>query len=376
MRAVRLFFVVTAFFAPLAALGPSCALVGFENVNATDAGDADATTDVDTGPACGHATVPPQPDGGTNGGTIEFTVAVRTIDLGDVAFGEKATPPALDIDGLCTCLGEKPGCVHASTATESDYCDYDLGRDNAAAQTFYSLSNGLGMAQFSSALFSQRANDGKWSLLMRVSNYNGEPDDAQVTFSMYVAGDLQTIKGTAPAWNGSDAWPVSSQSVKGSDVNAPVVIDNNAYVTGHVLVASAPSMQIDLLRPTDAIFRIKLIAGIIKANIVLGDGGAPRLTQGLLAARWKADDLFRSGWLICKNEVGYNAVKSRACEMVDTGSKLAGPNEFCDALSFGMAFTAEPAMLGSLYDPLPIVTSCTPENDPASDSCALDAGAL
>ncbi len=367
MKQARLRSFAALFLASLVALGVSCLLPGFEVAEGPpDIPDAESdATDAAEEPMCGHASPPLPPSGGTSGGTIEFTVALQTIDLGEAQFEAKTTPPGLDLDGLCTCLGESRSCVPPPNTmpTEEDYCDYDQGIDNSSAQLFYRFSKTLGADKFGSSFFNQATAQGKWSVLLRVAGYNGEADDPNVSVSMYVAGDL----GAAPLWDGSDAWPVSSQSIVGGDVNSPVAIDPNAYVSGNVLVASLPEAQLDLPRASGAVFRVKLVKGVMKGTIV-SDAGAYRIDQGVLAARWKTGDIFAAGWDVCKDSVFYLVLRDRICQSMDASAAFLGPNDVCDALSFGMAFSAQPATMGPVYDTQTLST-CMAGFDPAGDNC-------
>jgi len=328
-------------------------------------------------PACGHATVPAPPTTDSPGNDIDFTVAVRTIDLGEDNVTTPTPPPGLDIDGLCSCQGEGASCTYPKKATAEDYCDYDLGLDNAAARVFYRLRTGAGVEKFGSAYFNEAAEQGRWSLLLRVRDYNGEANDTQVTVAIYEAGDLLMSQPTGPTWDGSDAWPVSSASLMNGDLNTPVDVDVNAYVTDHVLVASVPAMTIRF-QGSLGFFIVKSQATTISATIQEA-GGAFRLVQGVAAGRWRTQDvLFAMDELSSNgatqpfcNDGGffYEAFKSILCQSADTLSALGSPKEPCDAISFGMAFTADPASLGAIYNPPPSMTMCPPGQRPSEDAC-------
>lgn len=363
----------------------SCGLVldTFERVDGgpfddPDAGDTDAAV-------CTHQSYPPFPtDTVDAGGDIEFVAAVRSIDLGESS--SDAEPVGLDLDKTCTCLGEGPSCVPPTWANKNN-CDARNGVDNAAAKIFSSIVFAVGPTQFGSGFYSQMAEKGEWSALIRVQGYNGQLNDDKVRFIMYTTpgyGDQNGGGGGVmpemdPKWDGTDIWSVSSASlVDGVSYDNPKYFDDNAYVTEGTLVANLPETTVNL-DGNDSHFELKLTAGTIMGSLQNPEGSGWRIVNGLLTARWKTTDIFASlgtfsaeGMSVCDdNGFIYNQLKETVCGSVDIASTLGGATLQCDALSFGMKIQTHPAALGPLFTPGVLTPNCPPEQDPTKDGCGL-----
>lgn len=357
---------------------------------------------VDAGPdgpePCINATYPDPPPANTMAGEeFDFVVAVQEVDFGEDAPPE--APVGLDLDRTCSCDGEGASCKYPVWADES-HCDDKNGVDNATGKLFKSMQSALGATSFGSAYYSKAACNGLWSLLMRVTGYNGEKNDDKVTFIIYTTpgyGDPMGAGGAGggggggaggaggcgsmpapgdPRWDGTDVWPVSSASLlDGVTLDMPKYVDVNAYVSDGTLVANVNDTQIDL-DGLDGHFGVKLTAGTVLAPLSNPDGKW-RIEKGIVAARWRWEDLFTAlgsvklnGQALCAdNNIFYPPIQERLCAFVDIGSKIAGPTTECDAISFGMSFKALPAMLGAPYVVPAEVPQCAPGTEPINFAC-------
>jgi hypothetical protein len=325
----------------------------------------------DAGAACVNATYPPPPESATEGGSLDFTVAVRSIDIGEMT----GVPSGLDLDKTCTCqFDEGPSCIYPPYATK-DHCDDKEGRDNSVAKVIETVQLFVGPEEFGSKHFSDRAESGSWSLLVRVYNYNGEPNDAQVTIAIYPSKwNDATIP--EPTWDGNDVWPAAATSLEdGITLEKPRFTDPKGYVTDGVLVASVPEVLLNL-NATNGDLGFLLTAGTVMGTLAEVNGRY-KLTNGIVAARWRITDAFKvisaikvGNQQLCKNEsFEYQQFKGLLCSHVDIASTLGGPSTDCDSLSFGMKFEAEPVLLGSPFMPEEDQPPCPPEQDPATDTC-------
>ncbi len=350
----------------------------------TGTGGSDAAPDAPI--KCG-VTYPPPPAGGTPGGAITFVTAMHSVDMGDM--GSKKI--GFDLDGLCTCgvTGDGPPCKEVT-----QHCDDDQGVDNSAQGLFSLLKLGLG-GVFGSSFFTGKANDGVWSVLLRVSNYNGEANDAQVTLDWFIPGGFG---GVPPTWTGSDQWPINatcldnvdlSQPAGGVTVNTAKFTDPNAYVTDGKLVGTMPETPINFAGQgaNGSFVNVKVTGAFIVADITPQPPSSFKLTGGVVVGRWPVKEVFatiasyRDGnnLPICMNNAFYNTGKAYVCNAPDILTGINSPTKACDALSFGFGFTADPAMLGMPFMPPAPTGSCTAaEGDPATDNCpqlVTDAGA-
>lgn len=329
---------------------------------------------------CGHASYP-LPPGTTSEGTDQVVVALRRV-----AFGEDSpTPPGLDLDDTCTCCcqGEGPSCLQPKTS-----CDYPEGVDNAVAGLFQLFD--IGLVGFGSSEFSQNAEQGQWSVLLRIRDYNGGPDDDRVELSWLVGlgifGDLG--ERLTPQWNGEDAWTAVSTSFTapdggaadpalGVDGNLPRYVDTKAYVTNHKLVASLPDTEL-LLGSGPNRITFHLVGAFVVGDLAPSpDAPGVALTNALLVGRWRIDDFFKAlstyrnadGTPFCTDDSLYEVVKPTICGAVDLYSGTTTPTTPCDSFSLGMAFEASPAKLVGLGEGTAPTPGCPPESDPAGDTC-------
>lgn len=322
-------------------------------------------------PACIRATFPPAPEGAPEGADVSFAVAVRSIDMGETS---KALA-GLDLDKTCTCQGEGPSCTYPVSAT-ANHCDSEGGRDNSLAQVFAAILKFAGMGNFSSEYFSGRAEKGYWSLILRVFEYNGGPDDGQVSVALYPTYYDDTFQSDDPNWDGKDIWSLSVDALEdGASADLPRFVDKNAYVAGGVVVASLPEAVIALSGESGNL-GIKLTAGTVMGRIEEGPTGR-RLRDAVIAGRWRTADIFKaassfqvSGASLCKDGgFGYTTFKSLICSHIDIASSLGTAATMCDSLSFGMSFQTEPAIMGMPFTPAPPPDPCPPGTDPSNDFC-------
>ncbi len=347
---------------------------------------------------CQSATWPDPPSSSDPGpDNVELVVALRSLDFGESYTEPEGPTVGYDLDGRCTCQGQGMSCTAPEYATD-EICDGPAGRDNAMAM-FLKLAQ-VFTSELSSERQSEQAETGHFSVLFRVRNYNGQPNDSEIEVAMFPSGgtDESSCGGGAgepplPLWNGTDAWPISATalnrigtggaggcsggSVQGYDIDSPKYVDPAGYVTGGVLVAGLPDAEIEL--PSDGqrlvlAFTQGFISGQLEQQ-----GGAWYLRNALLVGRWQVEDVFRTlsgvvsgGDPFCTGDPIYQAIKSGVCEHPDIAATPGTPTHPCDAISFGMAFDADPAQLGRIYEVEPPTSECDPSEDPANDTCEND----
>jgi hypothetical protein len=338
----------------------------FHQALAADAG-TDAGSDAAGGsaPTCVSATYPDPPSGADTPANNEIVLAIRTLDLGENA----TVPPGYDLDHACTCFAnEGPTCTSAKK-----HCDAPGGIDSASAQIFSLIEFGAGSGHFGSSFYSQKIADGAWTLLLRITNYNGLPDDPAVDVAAYPSNGIDP----APVWDGNDAWTVSAQSVNAGDPSQPIYTSQGAYVSNGILVAASPKILWRLGGSADTI-TFQLTGGVITGKLAMAAGGWT-ITDGIVAARWKAEDIFAAigsyrdgnGKPIC-TDLGlvYGTAKSAICDGLDILADPAGAKSLpCDALSIGIGFTAGEAKLGAVEPPPTPTPGCPMTTDPTYDSC-------
>jgi hypothetical protein len=342
------------------------------------------------GNPCGHVQVPAPPASSDQGSDMELLVAMRELDLGESRLSDGPLV-GFDLDALCTCAGEGASCNRPSWA-DAVVCDGPEGRDNAAAQLFQAAS--VFAPQLASSSFTAQIGSGRFSLLFRVRNYNGQPNDEQVTVAFFASPgrDKNTCMPQGqPNWDGSDSWPIASTSLEpptgqggaggggcgapGYDFETPRFVDAEAYVSDGVLVA-APDELLFYFTTGNSIAEVHLTAPQLSARIAQGGSGFT-LEEGVIAGRWPVEELRLSfvalangGQRLCTDDAFYGNIRTAVCDHADIASELSGPTTPCDAVSFGIGFRAEPALLGPVWEPPMPMSTCPPGTDPVEDSCA------
>jgi hypothetical protein len=246
----------------------------------------------------------------------------------------------------------------------SPHCDEDGGRDNSAGQLLDDFSL-LDPGDINDQAISARIAAGQYSVLVQVTDYNGQPNDTQVTASLYASEGIEAAgdAGPPPArWDGTDVWTIDARFVLGSPDAGPLLpahFDPHAYVSGGVLVMHL-DFPIALAFASDQTVTLDLTGGVIAARVAAVGPGAWRLADGQVAGRWNVSSVLASlqaltfaGQTICPGSMLYAQLKQHICAAADIATSPGSDNRGapCDALSIGFGFTADPARLGAVVTP-------------------------
>src|SRR5258708_24140224 len=129
--------------------------------------------------------------------------------------------------------------------------------------------------------------------------------------------------------------------------------------------------------------RGSVIVGTLSQVGVTGGGQSYNISLGTIAGRWPTskflqtlsaipNNLTKMSQFLCGNDIGYQYLKYRVCQVADITSDITldNTNAPCDAVSIGFRFTAEPARLGEVYGVPPAPAGCTSDGGlPFTDSC-------
>jgi hypothetical protein len=154
-----------------------------------------------------------------------------------------------DIDGVNTtkdlALSEKPGtCLRDPLAKQSTLLDGDDGRDNSFGANLFAIFNQFGNGAVETDLNKGIANGSSPTLILLLSNLNEGPDDTTVSSSILLSLVEHPVK--PPLWDGTDSFPVDSQSVINHAISQPKLtlvggyLKNNTYVSGPFNDTSQP----------------------------------------------------------------------------------------------------------------------------------------
>jgi hypothetical protein len=362
-----------------ALVAQSCVLPDFEIAQPVE---HDAAPPVEAGPSfpCGKG-YPDPPTSGDDSVATDVVLAIRSIDMGE----GNPTPPGYDLDHACTCIDGGGGSCVPAVVNGKAVCDGPGGVDNSAATILNLIKLAVGAGNFGSDFYSAQAEQGAWSLLVHVWNYNGQADDPQVDVAL-LASPGMGFDAAAPKWDGNDVWPISGDSVQNGDYKQPKYRSTGAYVAGGVLVAAIPDALITF-SGTNQTITIHVTGGVLTGTLV-GAGATWRIADGVLAARWSDHDIFAAlstyrdsnGLPYCAGApIIWDNAKGLICAALDIQAADQGVKSLpCDALSMGIGFHAESAFIGAAIKPPTPTPGCPPATDPANESCfpkPLDAGA-
>jgi hypothetical protein len=311
------------------------------------------------------------------GGNESFVVVLRTLDWGDRT--DAGVPSyetvGLNVDGLCTAAKQQGGCKEPTFARREDHGDGRLGIDNAAgraASTFHGQITAT-----------DQANEdlGIRAYVVRVSGYDGEPDDNDIHVGWFAAtrsdhfttGPAPDVDAGAAPWNSFDAYSLNPAAL------VPKYETAHAYVTGGILVAQFGLLT---LGGPDRFSQVNDV--VLEARIVRGAGGFI-LDDITLAGRWPVGYMISGlasvtfGLTSCADPLPMNSVTQlilqKTCGNVDTLS--AGDDnrsQYCDALSFGVKFGSRPATLSARVISTGLEQTCPPVTSAVCDELDLDGG--
>lgn len=318
---------------------------------------------------------PPAPSPTPGGaGDQSFVLAVRSFDLGE----DPLTPGfGFDRDGACTCSNELADCPCANDVTscrleehQPNHCDDERGIDANSRRIVRLLSEDD--PSLASPPLTAAAEAGDWTLLFRVSGYNGEANDEEVRLAvMSSAGAVGSSTCNADArtqarWDGQDRWPINAGTLfPGSDLGAcdfvvlPLGIDTKAHVVGHHLVARVSEM---LILPNFGV-EVRLEDVVVDFPLV-ADGDTWRVRQGVLSGKWLLGDILRAvaqsaerrSQPLCGVQAAEDFAMAVTCPFLDLNE--SAEDDRCDAASYVLRVDAEAAQLGEAVDVPPVAIDC------------------
>jgi hypothetical protein len=326
------------------------------------------------------------------------------VDLGDADVAGGAAPRfntiGFDLDGYCTTqaqLDKNTGqeCQLPPWAMPKDAPHWGVpdgpnGQDNAIGSNIQFIRDRLG--NFNSENYTASLkNPGASNAIIKVTGYNGESNDDQVTVTVLTGGDFKKYNaGSPPKWDGTDTWPVNDDSF--NTAKQPIFVDNQAYVDNGKMVASLKTAGLRLLvsltqDANPAYLKMLLHRAYAVCDVkpsTLGRWGWV-LQNCTLAGVWHADDLVHqlaqfpdiiNGGQLCRPAVGstggiYPVFKQAICNRVDLFTDSNNPVGFCDALSIGVGFNTVPGIIGDIYATRQIddLAICPPGRRPSEDNC-------
>ena len=351
----------------------------------------DSSTPPDVAPDTAIKCVPgippglPQPAGGGMGGSITVTTAIQSLHYQPV--DDAGMGLGYNLDCVATCPG-LPSCVGAGSN-----CDADGGRDLAGNELLLTI-DALGNSTGSGTVASQIA-AGKLTIILQVSDWNGAPDDSQVTFAMFVAsgivanpdGGADAAATLPPNWDGNDVWDIDPRTVAGvvrgdggEYTYVPRALTTQAYVTNNQIVGTLQSVQVGLgfglVTMTNIVFVATIIPvvfpGTLNSGYRLDGQTAGRFSiHSILSLASALRDPLNPGMRVCGSDPTFQAFRTSLCTSADVMSDISRDNTGapCDAISAALGFTALSVRLGPEHPGLAYDPGC----DGGVEDCNADA---
>ncbi|MGE3674757.1 MAG: hypothetical protein AB7K71_34115, partial [Polyangiaceae bacterium] len=280
----------------------------------------------------------------------------------------------------CPALQQKACNNPFQNVFDGDYC-----RDNAIGSLFaiLSLSPIIGEPfRFTAADWNCAMHRGSMGIVFKISGYNGQPNDASVRVDVYsttgvtspAAWNCRNGEGGAypldSKWPEQAAQPLTKQwqfSRRDIDQAAPQTesipnskwADPGAYVRSGWLIAELPpqtELWFNGLNAHTPGLRFMLNNGLLAARLEQDAASQLwRVSEGTLGGSIRPGDMITSFREIgfCENLCGsYTTTVGYLNQTVDmlSPSNDPVPDATCDALSFGMAFTARTITPGPIVD--------------------------
>jgi len=289
--------------------------------------------------------VPPDPappnDAGT-GGNEEAVGIMYRIDLGD-APNNPTNPPhhfldlGFDVDGICT-TSQNPKAAQCNIPSYGfGVLDGPGGLDNALGQIVQTTRNQI--KGFSSDVYSAQLKEGVTNVIVHLTGYNGQANDDQVRVETLVSAKFDSLpqnKGKVPKWDGTDEWPVASDSVVNNDITKPKFVDEKSYVVNHKIVTHLKSTSLRLvvglttLNNVTVQLDVAMHGAVIVCDLVPNDGDVRiwnwKAQHCNLSARWLVNDLLHQlshfpdpggPTSLCTDSPLYPTFKDNICGLVD-----------------------------------------------------------
>lgn len=195
---------------------------------------------------------------------------------------------------------------------------------------------------------------GELALLIRVSEYDGTPDDPQVRVeaAQTAAGvPVGGAEGDPLAWDGTDTFYAADNAFNAS--GEPILLDPVGYVTDGLLVMRIPPRSDFRFDGGTRSFQVRVTDGTLTGRIE-----GERLEDVVVAGRWAVsdflDDLGAIG--VCPMDPLRGVIEAAvrgSADVLSNPEAVPGGLVPCDAVSIAIGFTGYPGVWGDEVRPSP-----------------------
>ncbi|MDD9945766.1 MAG: hypothetical protein OXU20_32280, partial [Myxococcales bacterium] len=319
--------------------------------------------------------------------------------------GEHWARFGFDLDGKCTASGA--GCEQEAvppvpckqTGAELPY-DGDACRDNTFAryQPLVAQTPDLGdVYGLTEAALNCSLHHGDYTMVTRVSEYNGELDDPEVRVDYYASPGLVTrptfwqcpiadFAENYTRWKATAQWYIDQADLTADVRTSGTLPDSRrvattAYVRGGYLVALSETLELGLPGDNSAFpgWGMRVQGAILVGKLTKGRDGTWSMTHGLVSGRAPGEDLvlsFKQLGLCPGASRGsiFDTIERYVLEGLDLPADgIEDLEAACDAMSVGVGFEAHQITPGPATEVNPRVNCCLPEHA-TSPSCPIGCG--
>ena len=323
--------------------------------------DGEASCDPCQDPSLERLPCRPQGEDISSGAPVLF--AARTMRLG-FAWDSPDDWLALGLDRDClntNAVGEPSSCVLRVAENGADGL---AGRDNGFGKTMGAVGRFLKTWGYLDTDLEVAVNQDMekgfsgWTLTL--DDFNQTADDPQVTLVLRLSEGTTDAAGAEwiPAeWDGSDLWSIDPESL--SAIGDPLYLDDNAFVVDNVLVAKMPQGVPFRVQTEKGGLTVNMNEVVIKARM---SDDHMRIVEGAVSGLWPLSVAvnqiasYAETFGLCAPNPLVPLLQKSVEEATDIrGDLVPAPALECNAVSFGMAFTAEAALLGPTAPVVPDV---------------------
>jgi hypothetical protein len=278
---------------------------------------------------------------------------VRTFALIDPVYDQSAgvwATDSFDLDALCTSASDPAPVTECLPPTDDlPPTDGPGGVDNVLGQTVYPTI--LTLVPDFQYLARLRALAGHAVPIVQISGWSGGDDDPRVRVVVATALDIlpagepppdpaHVLDNPIPRWDGLDEAYLGNDSFVAGE---PTIVDDNAYVSGRVLVARLPDRSPLDFPAARGPARVRLTEPRIVLTLA-ADGAS--ITSAVVLGRWSYTDMLAHlGDLgICPRTAEGDAYLAtfdlvvRRVMDVRAAAGTGGPGVACDAISTALPF--------------------------------------
>lgn len=323
-----------------------------------------------TGSGNNNVGLPPGPGPEKPGDGPGHTLAVNKVFLGDTDRSGAAKPLAwmkygFNLDKTVSSPSSSGHCKPQDGAEAKDIqTDGDNGIDNAFGKDIVPKLGAI-VPNPSQTATNEIVENGTFTIILKMDGLGDAADYNPLTAKLYAGAEL----GKAPAFDGSDEWPVLEELLNGGDVENPKIKFTSAYVVDNLFVSGAPqNITLNLAFGAVAV-NIEIQKALLTMKLAGDRKGA---TEGMIGGIVETEPLIEQIKKVARNfgfcddsdptlNTVIDAIRSASDIMAD-GSQ--DPNATCNGISIGLGFEMKPVKVGEVV----------PAGEPPPDECGTGGG--